>query len=252
LIRYIDLHDELSLQPLCELLSQFVHDLNEDFLPFYLDSLNCLISLTKDSIVRQKVKAFEYGFNALIYIFKYLSKQIIKHDGSKLLIETFHVFNNLITDNANFYIKKFSAESLSFLLRKCNKDLLKKIINLLYEKMESTEYALNNYEGIFLIISEALKISEGSLHSKFEIVISILLDKTLIIDDLEKEKIINKQHVDYIASEEYSELYSEDSLDINSSSYYTKKTSLFTDILLDSLTCPYILILFYSSFYTSF
>lgn len=235
LIRYIDLHDELSLQPLCELLSQFVHDLNEDFLPFYLDSLNCLISLTKDSIVRQKVKAFEYGFNALIYIFKYLSKQIIKHDGSKLLIETFHVFNNLITDNANFYIKKFSAESLSFLLRKCNKDLLKKIINLLYEKMESTEYALNNYEGIFLIISEALKISEGSLHSKFEIVISILLDKTLIIDDLEKEKIINKQHVDYIASEEYSELYSEDSLDINSSSYYTKKTSLFTDILLDSL-----------------
>ena len=235
LIRYIDLHDELSLQPLCELLSQLVHDLNEDFLPFYLESLNCLISLTKDSIVRQKVKAFEYGFNSLIYIFKYLSKQIIKHDESSLLIETFNVFNNLITDNANFYIKKFSAESLSFLLRKCNKDLLRKIIDLLYEKMESTDYASNNYEGIFLIISEALKISEGSLHSKFEIVISILLDKTVIIENLSKEKTINKLHKDFIGSKEYSELYSEETLDINSSTYYTKKTSLFTDILLDSL-----------------
>ncbi len=44
-----------------ELLSQFVHDLNEDFLPFYLDSLNCLISLTKDSIVRQKSKPLNMG-----------------------------------------------------------------------------------------------------------------------------------------------------------------------------------------------
>ena len=233
ILQYIDLHDELSLQPLCELLSQFVHDLNDDFLPYYVEALNTLIALIKDSIIRQKVKAFEYGFNCLIYIFKYLSKQIIKFEDSRLMIETFEIFNHLITDNANFYIKKFSAESLSFLLRKCNKQLLKRIIDLLYDNLNTINYELNNYEGIYLILSEALKISEGNLHSKVEIITSILMDKTLIIEDITEENKINLEHTNFMMTEEYSEFSSKETFLINSSNYYIKKTSLINDVLLD-------------------
>ncbi|XBW37983.1 hypothetical protein QEN19_003568 [Hanseniaspora menglaensis] len=233
ILKYIGLHDELSLQPLCEILSQFVHDLNEDFLPYYMESLNTLIALIKDSIIRQKVKAFEYGFNCLIYIFKYLSKQIIRFDDSKLMIQTFEIFNTLITDNANFYIKKFSAESLSFLVRKCNKQLLKQIVDLLFDKLNTVEYELNNYEGIYLILSEALKISEGNLHSKLEIITSILLDKSLIIDDIEEQKRIDNKHKEFIMSEEYSQTFDKSSFSINASNFYIKKTSLVNDVLLD-------------------
>lgn len=235
LLKYIDLHDELSLQPLCELLSQLVHDLNEDFLPYYIQSLDSLIALIKNSIIRQKVNAFEYGFNCLIYIFKYLSKQIIKFEDSRLMLKTFEVFNNLITDNANFYIKKFSAESLSFLVRKCNKQLLKRIIDLLFNNLNTINYELNNYEGIYLILTEALKVSEGNLHSKLEIIISILLDKTLIIEDVDEENRINLKHKEYLESPEYQALFDTEDFSINSSNHYIKKTSLINDILLDVL-----------------
>lgn len=71
---HINNHDDKSLQPLLDLLSQFCHDLGPDFMKFYERALTSLIKLLNDATEFETSNVFEWGFNCLAYIFKYLSR----------------------------------------------------------------------------------------------------------------------------------------------------------------------------------
>ena len=78
LVSFINFHDEFSLQPLLDLLAQFCHDLGPDFLKFYEEAIKTLINLLDAAIEFESSNVFEWGFNCLAYIFKYLSKFLVK------------------------------------------------------------------------------------------------------------------------------------------------------------------------------
>ena len=172
LITSIDKHEEFALEALLDLLAQFCHDLGPDFLKFYERALKSLICLLEDAMRLESSKIFEWGFNCLAYMFKYLSR-VLSDD----LIPTFNLLFPLLSHSKD-YISRFSAEALSFLIRKAKAKSLRDFISFSFKKLrDTTEPSL--YDGILILFSETFISTEDALHSKSRMLIDALLDEVL-------------------------------------------------------------------------
>ncbi|QLQ80371.1 hypothetical protein HG537_0D03720 [Torulaspora globosa] len=175
LISSIEKHDEYSLEPLLDLLAQFCHDLGPDFLKFYERALTSLIRLLDSAVKFESSKVFEWGFNCLAYIFKYLSRLL-----SDDLMPTFNLLFPLLSHSKQ-YISRFSAEALSFLIRRSKQASLSTFLSFSFEKLDNLESS-NLYDGMLLLFSEALTSTANALHSRSKILIEVLLGQVLLRD----------------------------------------------------------------------
>ncbi|CDO94855.1 unnamed protein product [Kluyveromyces dobzhanskii CBS 2104] len=166
--QHIDKHDERSLQPLCDLLAQFCHDLGPDFMKFYERAVKSLISLLEAATEFENSNVFEWGFNCLAYVFKYLSRTLTQD-----LIPTFDLLFPLLSHRKE-YLSRFSAEALSFLIRKAPQQNLESFVTFAFQKMCSLEND-NFYDGLQTLFGEALKSTAEALHSRANIIFQILL-----------------------------------------------------------------------------
>lgn len=173
LIAAINQYDTFALQPLLDLLAQFCHDLGPDFMKFYKDAVSCLIKLLDEAIKFEDPNIFEWGFNGLAYIFKYLSK-ILTSD----LRPTFELLFPLLTSSKD-YLSRFSAEAMSFLIRKSNIKKLNEFIEFSYNNDEISDSNSTYYSGLITLFSESLMTTQNSLHSRSKLIFSCLLDKSL-------------------------------------------------------------------------
>lgn len=169
---HINNHDDKSLQPLLDLLSQFCHDLGPDFMKFYERALTSLIKLLNDATEFETSNVFEWGFNCLAYIFKYLSRSLCKD-----LLTTFNLLFPLLSHSKD-YLSRFSAEALSFLIRKSNSKNLSEFISYSFKKLCDVE-SNNFYDGLQTLFDESLKTTKDTLHSKSNTIVAILLDEAL-------------------------------------------------------------------------
>lgn len=164
----IEKHDDKSLQPLLDLLAQFCHDLGPDFLRFYETTIKTLVALLDDAIKFESANVFEWGFNCLAYIFKYLSKLLTEN-----LAQTFDLLFPLLSHPKD-YLSRFSAEALSFLIRKSKVSKLSVFINHSFKNLTATNES-NLYEGLLTLFTETLTLTSGALHSKSNIIITNLI-----------------------------------------------------------------------------
>lgn len=189
----ISKHDDLSLQPLLELLTQFCHDLGPDFLEFYEPTVKLIMDL---ALAENTADALEWEFNCLAFIFKYLSKFL-----SQDLVPTFELLLPLF--NSKDHVARFSAESLSFLLRKTAQQNLVNFTTFAFEKVGAESYN----KALSILFSEAMKSTQGAIHSKSHIIIRSLLeslesdDVTSILGDI----LINV--INYGTPESVKEIY---------------------------------------------
>ncbi|KAK9695959.1 U3 snoRNP protein [Basidiobolus ranarum] len=70
---HLKVEDSLALEPLLNLVTMLAKDLQEEFFPYYERMLACIIPLVK----HKDVNILEWSFNAIAYLFKYLSKQLV-------------------------------------------------------------------------------------------------------------------------------------------------------------------------------
>lgn len=173
LISGIEKHDEYSLEPLLDLLAQFCHDLGPDFLKFYERAVLSLVRLLEDAVQFESSKVFEWGFNCLAYIFKYLSRLL-----SEDLMPTFNLLFPLLSHSKQ-YISRFSAEAMSFLIRRSKQTSLSAFVTFSFEKLEDSPDS-NLYDGMLILFSEAFTSSAYALHSKSKVLIEVLLDQVLL------------------------------------------------------------------------
>ncbi|SCU81885.1 LAFA_0C07778g1_1 [Lachancea sp. 'fantastica'] len=168
----ISMHDENSLQPLLDLLSQFCHDLGPDFMKFYERAMRMLTSLLDAAIKFESSNVFEWVFNCVAYIYKYLSR-ILAQD----LLPTFNLLFPILSHKKE-YLSRFSAEVLSFLVRKTRQKSLEHFVHHTFEQLRAAEDE-SIYDGLRVLYTEAL-ISKGeSLHSKFELMMGTLIKAAL-------------------------------------------------------------------------
>lgn len=166
---HINKHDEKSLQPLTDLLSQFCHDLGPDFMKYYTRAVMLLIGLLESATSFESANVFEWGFNSLAYIFKYLSR-VLSHD----LLPTFALLFPLLSHKKE-YLSRFSAEALSFLIRKSHQKNLQLFVDHTLSKLCESEND-NLYDGMQTLFGEAVKSTSGALHSKSNVIFQTLLE----------------------------------------------------------------------------
>ncbi|KAI5966086.1 UTP20 [Candida margitis] len=183
-IQQNDIH---SLQPSLELLSQFIHDLGPDFLPFYKQTLQLLVEVvlmqSPNDIQnnRNTSNALNWIFTTLAFAFKYLVK-ILTQD----LQPTFSGLLPLLTLTNRAYISRFCAEALSYLVRKSSADVLRKFIHYAIYEHVNTLVSNDHYgESLKILFSESMKSTRGSFHTKSKTILTILME--CIISEI-KEK----------------------------------------------------------------
>lgn len=174
---HIKVKDIYSIQPLLELLSQFVHDLGDDFMEFYPKALSLLVEVALETNPndeqnnRNSSNQLQWVFNCLAFIFKYLVKSLIKD-----LLPTFETLYSLLTLHKKTYVSRFCVEALSYLIRKLKLDDLTIII-----KFTLNDDIINNEEyceSLATLYSEASISTKGNFHSKAKLVLLKLLEVT--------------------------------------------------------------------------
>lgn len=156
--------ESISLQPLLEILTQFCHDLGPDFMEFYEPTINMITQL---ALGENDANTLEWEFNALAFIFKYLSKTL-----SQDLLPTFQLLEPLLKTKG--YTARFCSEALSFLIRKTNLNQLSIFTNFAFDRIEND---VNFQKSFVILFSEALKSTKGSIHSKSKVILNSLIDK---------------------------------------------------------------------------
>lgn len=181
LSNHIAKHDINSLQPLLELMSQFIHDLGEDFMPYYGRFLRLIIDLAVHTSpndaqnMRNASNCLEWCFNTLAYGFKYLSRTLLKD-----LRPTFLELSPILQATKKPYLSRFCAEALSFLVKKLNPESLEQLVELSINSNTSTLEKNGQYrETLALLYVEAMKNTKQTFHSKSLVIFTSLLNNLL-------------------------------------------------------------------------
>lgn len=181
LYAHIEINDINSIQPLLECLSQFIHDLGPDFMPYYERTLTVLTNLALSTNPndsqnnRNSSNVLEWCFSSLAFAFKYLSKTLIED-----LLPTFKILIPLLQLNKKTYISRFCAEALSFLIRKLKVDSLTAVIEYSFNQQSEIIHENDAYcESLVVLFSESMKNTKGSFHSKSTNILSKLIENSL-------------------------------------------------------------------------
>ncbi|KAK6455729.1 U3 snoRNP protein [Scheffersomyces xylosifermentans] len=172
----IEVNDVHSIQPLMDLLAQFIHDLGDDFMPYYPRFLSLLMKIALDTNPndsqnnRNTSNALEWTFNCLAFAFKYLSRSL-----SSDLRPTFELFLPILQMTKKTYISRFCAEALSFLIRKLRPEALTSIIMYSFEQINTIEDEIHYCETLSILYSESIKNTKGTFHSKSHLILTKIL-----------------------------------------------------------------------------
>ncbi|PZC82298.1 hypothetical protein B5X24_HaOG210854 [Helicoverpa armigera] len=159
--RYLNLEDQLCLQPLLEILVSVAKDLREDFYPYFPRFLDVLIRLlnTKDA------ERLEWTLVCLAFLFKVL-KPYLKKDVAVVLRRIIP----LLSESQPQYINNFAAESFAFVARDIRDK--KKFVSLILNYLQSNDDAIT---GCGHLIFEILRGVTGKFHSCIETFLPLLL-----------------------------------------------------------------------------
>lgn len=177
---HISQHDIHSLQPLLEILTQFIHDLGPEFLTFYKRFIHLLMDLclsvspNDSQSMKNSANVLEWCFNSLAFAFRYLSPDI-----SEDLWNSFEDLIPLLKEQKKAYIGRFCAEAMSHLIKKLSKEAYLDFVDRCFTLISETDLSLEFLENIAVIFTEAIKVANASLHSKTLMILKPLLDKAM-------------------------------------------------------------------------
>lgn len=177
LAQYISLGDKDALEPLLDLMTAFAHDLGVRFEKHYLQSINLLLDIAGKT---QPVEVIEWTFGAMAFLFKYLSKLLVPD-----LRPTYDLMAPLLGRSRHpQYIARFAAEAMSFLVKKAAapsyrevalKSFVEHVRNDLIGTAETYQFTLYN-DGVMTMFAEAIKGTDGMIHSTGGAIVSALID----------------------------------------------------------------------------
>ncbi|KAJ2061066.1 U3 snoRNP protein [Coemansia sp. S146] len=155
---YLSLDYELALEPM--LVTTLARDLQDEVLPYYERLVSKIMPLIKSNTP----KIVEAANSALACLFKYLSKSLVDD-----LRPTFSLILPLLgVERQQSGVRRFAAESLSFLIRKLRGDALQKFIeHVIHALVECPTDQLAGFrDGIALLFFECMRSVKSQLHSQ--------------------------------------------------------------------------------------
>ncbi|KAM9327768.1 small subunit processome component 20 homolog [Pholidichthys leucotaenia] len=147
---HLAVHNSLAYQPLLDLVVQLARDLQTDFYPHFPDFFVLITSLlnTKDT------ELLEWAFTCLSYLYKYLWRLMVKD-----MTTIYSLYSTLLAHKKE-HIRKFAAESFSFLMRK-----VPDLDTLLTDVFADLEQHPDKVEGTGQLLFEMCKGVRSMFHS---------------------------------------------------------------------------------------
>ncbi|KAI2619257.1 armadillo-type protein [Hypoxylon sp. NC1633] len=176
LVKYISAHEQEALEPLLDLLTALAHDLGTRFEKHYPTALSLITGIASRV---QDAAVVEWTFGCLAFLFKYLSKLLVPD-----IRPTFDALAPLLGKARNPpHIARFSAEALSFLVKKAAAPahrekalpLLVQHIRLdLEASRDSRQFGLYHH-GLMTMFAEAIKGQGYGIHTNGSEIIKALI-----------------------------------------------------------------------------
>ncbi|KAL1960081.1 hypothetical protein VTO42DRAFT_253 [Malbranchea cinnamomea] len=185
LIEYISKKDELCMEPLLSLVAQFARDLGPRFEKHFAAAVQLVASV---AATHPNIEVIEWSFTCLAWIFKFLSRLLVPDLRKLLGIMTPY----LGKEKQKYFVTRFAAESMSFLVRKAamvyykDRAPLERAIGFLFEDIASISDArhLGMYQdGLMTMFSEAVKGVKGGVHSNGPDILRCMIDAATVEDE---------------------------------------------------------------------
>ncbi|KAK4555996.1 U3 snoRNP protein [Recurvomyces mirabilis] len=180
LTAYIEKADELAMEPLLKLMSDFAHDLDVRFEKHFATAVSTIAEVAAK---HQDPAVVEWSFTCLAWLFKYLSRLLVPD--LRPLYDLLSPYLGKQTQKP--FIIRFAAESLSFLVRKAaaTYDRDTEPLDRIITHMLSDESAIGDQrtadllrQGIMTTLTEAIRGVQGGIHSGGLAIVRSLLKAT--------------------------------------------------------------------------
>ncbi|KAK6358660.1 U3 snoRNP protein [Orbilia blumenaviensis] len=170
--------EDSSLQPLLGLIPQLARDLGVEFEKHFE---RCVKLITGVIVRTRNVQVVEWGFEALAYVLKYLSR---------LLVEDLRPLYTIVApllgkETQKYYTMKFMAEAMSFLIRKTKGESLNSIIQFIARDLAGAcrgdkKFNAEQYiYGLRTLFVDTCMGVDHTLHTRCEPVMKALLAESL-------------------------------------------------------------------------
>ena len=197
LVRFIEKRDDLSLEPLLDLLANFAHDLGVRFESHFGAAVTLVASV---AATHPSVEVIEWSFTCLAWLFKYLSRLLVPD-----LRPLFQIMGPLLgREPQKAHTTRFAAEALSFLLRKAalsyqkDKMPLDSVVAYILEDLGTTnarDETVKLYQyGLMALFVDTMKGIERRVHSCGAQVYRCLLEHTLKSFGLQQDRAVDVVH----------------------------------------------------------
>ena len=180
LTEYIEKGDKWSEEPLLSLMAHFAHDMGARFEVHFERVVKTVSQLAAK---HEDVEVIEWSFTCLAWLFKYLSRLLVPD-----LRPVFDLMAPLLgKEHQKSFVTEFTAESLSFLLRKAgsayhrDKDPLRLIIGHIAGQLEDVQREGNDQQfqhGIMALFVDSMKGVQRGLHSTAAAILQEMLTQT--------------------------------------------------------------------------
>lgn len=168
LVAFIEKRDVLSLEPLLDLLGRFAHDLGVRFECHFASAVTLICSLATK---HKDIQVIEWSFTCLAWLFKYLSRLLVPD-----LRPLFQIMAPLLgRESQKFYVTRFAAEAMSFLVKKAalvyhkNETPLRNIIEAILVDLESINKETQDLQvyrhGLMTLITSSIKSVDKRINS---------------------------------------------------------------------------------------
>ena len=179
LLKYLEMSDVHSLEPLFSLVSHLAHDMGTRFEQHFAALVGRVVSLPAK---HPDVEVIEWSFTCLAWLFKYLSRLLVPD-----LRPLYDIMAPLLGKEIRKpHITRFAAESLSFLIRKAalghhkNAEPLKAIVTHVFQDLSTLEAGNTGFQtyqqGIMTLFADAIKGINECLHSRGITIYQCLVD----------------------------------------------------------------------------
>ncbi|KAK0395896.1 hypothetical protein QR680_001477 [Steinernema hermaphroditum] len=173
LLQQLSVERGSSYETLLELSLALARDLREDFYDYLWDFFDAIISILE--VNWQSIDILQTGFRVLTTLFKIFWRKIVTE-----LRRTFLRFIPLFGSKTQ-YIRRFSAESFAFFLRKSN-SISKLIVFMIEKALDDGDRRLDN--GIAFLIFNAVKGVSKQFVSRADELFKQILDVIVHLEDL--------------------------------------------------------------------
>ncbi|KAJ2083725.1 U3 snoRNP protein [Coemansia sp. RSA 988] len=166
---YLSMDHVLVVEAILDLATSLARDLQEEVLPYYERLVRRIMPLIKSDVA----EVVEAACDALAYLFKYLAKSLVED-----LRPTFNLVSPMLgVERQKTNVRRFMAESMSFLIRKIRGDPLQRFVeHVIHALLECPPNRSDDFrDGIGLLFFECMRNVESQLHSRAPAIMTALL-----------------------------------------------------------------------------